>query len=70
MTQEETVNHFSVTDKGNGRLELNVNGSLLAIATLLASAMYDDQDIERMFLIALAMVEAKKADPTPDISLN
>jgi len=61
---------FCVKEQEEGKLELQVEGSLAKLAALLASAMDDDPDIEKVVLLALMAVEHRKAEEANKAQMN
>lgn len=67
---EETFARFSVIEIEGGNLQLEVEGKMTKVASLLATAMDDDPDIEKAILLALVAVQARKADKENKAQLN
>ena len=67
---EETIAYFRVSEQEGGKLELDVQGKLSTIASLIASAMSDDPEIEKAVVLALMAVEHRKAEEANKAQMN
>jgi hypothetical protein len=67
---ENQLAMFSVEEQEGGNLELKVKGTLSKIAALLATAMEDDDQVERAFMLALLAVQSKRAEGANKAQMN